>query len=111
MITNHKQLKKATRQQLMEFLKENAQHYLSTEDSIDLFLLERLVTRMLDRKLEDQRGQHPPLPRWQPTPENPHFDAGALRHEIARVFGEHGAHMEVFKELVHEHQVQTYKPI
>lgn len=39
---------------------------------------------------------------WKPTPEHPHFDEEALRAEIARVWGEHGAHADVYGMLLRD---------
>ena len=39
---------------------------------------------------------------WMPTPEQPMFNEDALRDEIHKVWGEHGAHAEVYRMLCAE---------
>jgi hypothetical protein len=39
---------------------------------------------------------------WMPTAEQPNFDQRALKAEIAKIWGEHGAHAEVYRMLLRD---------
>jgi hypothetical protein len=46
--------------------------------------------------------QPPEATPWMPTAEQPNFDQRALKAEIAKIWGEHGAHAEVYRMLLRD---------
>ena len=71
---------------------------ISTNDAIeqynDLLDLARIMGRLLDKAARSEK-----VAPWMPTPEQPMFNEDALRDEIAKVWGAHGAHSEVYRML------------
>lgn len=92
-------------------------------DSLGAIIMALQLARQLERELETVRDAHmanclaadtlrteiralrdatasETLSPWEPTPEVPVFDELALAYEIERVWGEHGAHSEVYRMLL-----------